>query len=98
MGRSPALSTRRRTVSRPPLSSMLPSATSTSPGTMALPDRIVDRDELGPVRERPLHLHLADHLRDALQDVGPGEHLGAPVHELGHRLPLADPLEHLRRN
>ena len=33
-------------------------------------DRLVDGDQLRAVRERALHLHLADHLRDAVEDVG----------------------------
>ena len=46
-----------------------------SPGFIASSslNRVVYGDQLGAVRERRFHLHLVDHFRDALHDVGAGQ-------------------------
>ncbi len=78
MGRSPVLSTLIVAVSRPGLSSISPSATTTSPGSAALAaatgsraraDRLVHGDELLAVLEEALDLEHSDESIDAWEDV-----------------------------
>src|SRR5215813_8724578 len=48
-------------------------------------------DELGPVREGRLDLHVVNHLGDALHDLIALQHLGAGFHQLSHAPPIAAP-------
>ena len=54
--------------------------------------------EFRPVWKRPLDLHLVNHRGDALDDILRAEQLAADVHQLGHRLSVADELEQLGRD
>src|ERR1051326_351505 len=102
MGRSPALATETTRVSRPALRTTSPSGVNTSPGFMYVRlrdsvgrslDRIVDRDQLGPVGEGRLDLHFLDHFGDALHDVVDAEDRAAAIHELGDRQTIPCPFE-----
>src|SRR6266446_9205853 len=59
-------------------------------------DRMMDRDELRSVRERPLDLHLVDHLGDAFHDVIAPEDRLPGGHQLGDGAAVADAFEDLR--
>ena len=59
-------------------------------------DRVVDRHELGAVREGPFDLNFVDELRHAVHHVGAPEQLPPDVHQLGDRAAVADELEDLR--
>ena len=59
-------------------------------------DGVVDRHELAPVRERSLDLHLDDHFRDVIHHIAATQYLPAQIHQLCHRAPITDELEHLR--
>ena len=58
----------------------------------------MDRDELGPVWERPLDLYLPDHLADALHHIVGRENTRAKAHHFGDGSSVADQLENLRRD
>ena len=49
-------------------------------------DGIVDSDEVGAARERPLDHHLGEGRDDRRLYVTPSEHLRANGHEVGHRV------------
>ena len=54
-----------------------------------LSDRLVHRDEFGPVRKRRLDLNVVDHLGDAVHALRPRDHLRAGLHQVGHRAAVA---------
>src|SRR5262245_9449648 len=58
---------------------------------------IVNTDQLGAVRKRRFHLHLANHLRDAFHDLFLPQYRAAFGHELGHRLAISCSLHHVVR-
>lgn len=50
------------------------------------------------VWEGSFHLHLVDHFRHAVHDLPPAEQALAPIHQLGHRVPVTDCFEDLGGN
>ncbi len=50
------------------------------PARIPSPDRMVDGDELGAVREGRLHLNGMDHLGDALHALIGADHMAARLH------------------
>jgi hypothetical protein len=52
----------------------------------------MDGDELGAVRERGLHLDVAEHPGHSLHDIVAGQHLGAADHQLGNGATVAGTL------
>src|SRR6266446_793061 len=58
-------------------------------------DRMMDRDELRSVRERPLDLHLVDHLGHAFHDVVAPEDRLPGGHQLGNGATVTDAFEDL---
>ena len=53
----------------------------------------VDGDQLRAVGERGLHLHVLDHLRDALHHLLPGKHLPPGRHQVGNGPAVPGPLK-----
>ena len=51
-------------------------------------------DELDPVGKRGLHLHVVDHLGDAVHHLLAGDHLGACLHQIGNAAAVARALHH----
>src|SRR5579883_2372668 len=100
-GRSPVCLTSSVVTGRPALAWISSASSKYSPGRMlsllSLADRIVDRHELGAIGEGCLDLHLVDHLRDALQDVGAGKDRRAEGHDLGHAFAIAGRLHKIGR-
>src|ERR1700692_4351711 len=65
-----------------------------SPGIIVvLRNRVVDGDQLRAVGKRCLHLHVVQHLRDAVHHVVTAQHLTAADHQLGDGPPVAGPLQ-----
>ena len=61
-------------------------------------DGAVHGHELGAVGEGAFDLHLVHHLGNAVEDVPGAEEAASQVHQVGHRPPVADELEELRRD
>ena len=53
----------------------------------------MDGDELRPVRERRLDLHVVDHLGDTIHHLRARDHLRAKLHQLGDGLAVARAFE-----
>ena len=53
---------------------------------------MMHRHQLAAVGERAFDLHLDDHLRHVIHDVGAAEQLTAEVHQLGDGAAIADEL------
>src|SRR6185369_4719456 len=100
IGRSPVLVTTSSTVARPAFATMSPSPRTYSPGITGFSsaDRTVDGDQLGPVGERALDLHLVDHLGDAFHDVVAAEDGQPGLHQIGHGAAISDAFQGLGRD
>ena len=59
-------------------------------------DRMVHGHQLRAVRKRAFHLHLVDHLGDAVEHVRAPEQPPSQIHQLRDRTAVADELEQLR--
>src|SRR6478609_10471632 len=105
MGRSPVLtisSSIRSASVRSALSSMKPGAVRMAPGpdaeveaiSLPLCDRLVDGDELAPVREGRLHLDVRQHLGHPVHHLVAGQHLASLDHPIRHATAVAGPLDH----
>jgi hypothetical protein len=60
-------------------------------------DRVMHGHELRPVGERPLDLHLVNHLGDAIHDLRAPEDSPPDIHQVGDTFSVANQLEELRR-
>src|SRR6476620_4091174 len=92
-GLSPVLVTTTSIASRPEFSVTGSDLRTYSPGIMGvlLSDGIVNRDELGAVRERGLDLDVVDHLGHPFHDVVAGEQRGSVAHQVRHCPAVACP-------
>src|SRR5262245_52282394 len=78
-------------VLRPALSSISPSLMNISPGIMRASSsyRFVHGDKLGSIRECRFHLHVVDHLGNAVHHLCAGDDVGAGFHQLGDGAAIA---------